>query len=211
MKKYISLLLVFVLIFTFVSCGSSNSSEGSDLTPTETLDAFIQALKAKDFDTLQKYYEGEIGDLSMLQEEDDSALSGIVEGLMDKILDFEYTLDNEVITEDTATVDLHFKTYDLGKIMQDLITAILSDATALGLAGLDQEEMEAEVNEIMTQKFNEAIENAEKDLDIPVTMDLVKKDGSWVVKDISEKDDFMNALSGGLLEFTEGLSQMAGE
>ena len=39
-----------------------------------------------------------------------------------------------------------------------------------------------------------------------VTMDLVKKDGKWLVKDVSGAKSFMNALSGGLMDFAESLN-----
>ena len=125
--------------------------------------------------------------------------------LTEKILDFEYTLDNEVIEKNAATVDINFKTYDLGKVMEELINGILADASALNLMGLDQEEMEAEIAEILDVQFQKIMQNASKDKTITVTVNLVKKKGVWLLKDLTDKEDFMNALSGGIMEFANGI------
>ena len=206
MKKILSVLLIIVLALSLSSCGSAAPEDDNGMTPTDTMDAFLRALKARDFDTLQEYYEGEIGDLDLLEEGDDSALSGMIDGLVDRILDFEYSLDNETIKGNDATVDVYFKTYDLGKIMQDLIQSMMTDAATLALPNLDQDELEAEINAIMSEKFDEAMKTAEKDKAIKITMNLIKKDGRWLVKDVTDREDFMNALSGGLMELANSLS-----
>ena len=202
MKKILSLLLITVMVFSMASCGAK---EDQGPSPTVTVDNFLKAIKAQDFETAAQYYEGDISGLGMLQEEDDPVLSGILGSLTEKILDFEYTLDNEVIEKNAATVDINFKTYDLGKVMEELINSILADASALNLMGLDQEEMEAEIAEILDVQFQKIMQNASKDKTITVTVNLVKKKGVWLLKDLTDKEDFMNALSGGIMEFANGI------
>ena len=74
------------------------------------------------------------------------------------------------------------------------------------MSGLSQEEMEAEINELIGSKFSDALDSAEKNWEGEVTMELVKKDGKWLVKDVSGATSFMNALSGGLMDFAESLN-----
>ena len=204
MKKILSLLLITLMIFSIASCGGAQEDVQGP-SPTETMDSFLQAIKARDFDTAAQYYEGDIGDLSAIEETEDPVMSGIINSLVDKMLDFDYTLSDEKIKNDTATVDVNFTTYDLAKIMNELIVGILTDAPALGLTGMDQEEMEAEIAEILSIQFKEAMDGAAKDTSMTITVNLVKKDGNWLVKDLSSADDFMNALSGGILEYANGI------
>ena len=209
MKKILCVILALTLVFTMSSCGKDSSGEET-LSPIQTVDAFLQALKAKDTETLQEYYEGEIGDLDLMKGEDDPALSGLIDIMTDKLLDFDYTLSNEQIDKDKATVDVTIKTIDFGAIMKDLIQDILQDAFALGLASYDQEELEEKINEIMTEKFSQAVDKADKTSTITVPVKLVKKKGKWLIKDITDASDFMNALSGGLMEFAGSLDDIFG-
>ncbi len=207
MKKIFCILLTLVMVFTMAACGGNAPAKQDEImSPTDTMVAFLQALKAKDFEKMQEYYEGEAGDLSMLEEEDDEALKDVINVLVDRILDFEYTIDNEQIDGETATVDVNFKTYDFGGVLQDIMGNLMSDAVALGLSGLSQEEMEAEINELIGTKFKEALDGASKDKEVKVTMDLVMKDGKWMVKDVSDANEFMNALSGGLMDLADSLA-----
>ena len=201
-----------MMVFTMAACGGGSpaGSKEETMSPTDTMDAFLQALKAKDFEKMQEYYEGEAGDLSMLEEEDDEALKDVINVLVDNMLDFEYTIDNEQIDGDSATVDVNFKTYDFGGILQDIMGNLMSDAVALGLSGLSQEEMEAEINELIGTKFKEGLDGASKDKEVKVTMNLIMKDGKWMVKDVSDANEFMNALSGGLMDLADSLASIEG-
>ena len=176
------------------------------MTPVQTADAFLKAFKSKDTEKMKEYYEGEISDLSMIEEEDDSAMADLINAMVEKILDFDYSLGNETIKGDEASVEVNFTTYDFSGILQDIMNNLMSDAVALGLSGLSQEEMEAEINELIGSKFSAALDSADKDWEGMVTMDLVKKDGKWLVKDVSGAKSFMNALSGGLMDFAESLN-----
>ena len=201
-----------MMVFTMTACGGSSpaGSKEEAMSPTDTMDAFLQAFKAKDFEKMQEYYEGEAGDLSMLEEEDDEALKDVINVLVDNMLSFEYTIDNEQIDGDSATVDVNFTTYDFGGILQNIMGDLMSDAVALGLSGLSQEEMEAEINELIGTKFKEGLDGASKDKEVKVTMNLVMKDGKWLVKDVSDASEFMNALSGGLMDLADSLASIEG-
>ncbi len=213
MKRILCIILTIMMTLTLVSCGSSGNDpepqplpEEGQMTPVQTADAFLKAFKSKDTEKMKEYYEGEISDLSMIEEEDDSAMADLINAMVEKILDFDYSLGNETIKGDEASVEVNFTTYDFSGILQDIMNNLMSDAVALGLSGLSQEEMEAEINELIGSKFSAALDSADKDWEGKVTMDLVKKDSKWLVKDVSGATSFMNALSGGLMDFAESLN-----
>ena len=215
MKKIFCILLIIAMVFTMAACGKNTPQQVSDpveeiMSPTQTLDAFLKAFKARDTEALNEYYEGEADELVILEDLDEPALQGLVDKLMEKLLDFDYTLSNEKIDGKNATVDVNFKTYDIGGIMSDIISNMLSDAAALAISGLTQEELEAEINEIMTEKFEEYAEIAKKEKVYAVPVKLVMINGKWFVKDVSTADDLMNALSGGLTEFAKNLGDLFG-
>ena len=214
MKKIFCILLIVAMVFTMAACGNKPSAQNTDeeeiMSPTQTLDAFLKAFKARDVDKLNEFYEGEADDLIFWKDLEDPALSGLMDKMMEKLLDFDYALSNEKIDGKTATVDVNFTTYDIGGIMKDIIENMLSDAAALALSGLTQEELEAEINEIMTKKFEEYAKIAKKEKVMSVPVNLVMINGRWLVKDISRNDDIMDALSGGLTEFAENIGDIFG-
>ena len=214
MKKIFCILLIVAMVFTMAACGSKPSAQNTDeeeiMSPTQTLDAFLKAFKARDADKLNEFYEGESDDLIFWKDLEDPALSGLMDKMMEKLLDFDYALSNEKIDGKTATVDVNFTTYNIGGIMKDIIENMLSDAAALALSGLTQEELETEINEIMTKKFEEYAKIAKKEKVVSVPVNLVMINGRWLVKDISRTDDIMDALSGGLTEFAENIGDIFG-
>ena len=202
------------MVFSMAACGNKPSAQNTDeeeiMSPTQTLDAFLKAFKARDADKLNEFYEGESDDLIFWKDLEDPALSGLMDKMMEKLLDFDYALSNEKIDGKTATVDVNFTTYNIGGIMKDIIENMLSDAAALALSGLTQEELETEINEIMTKKFEEYAKIAKKEKVVSVPVNLVMINGRWLVKDISRTDDIMDALSGGLTEFAENIGDIFG-
>ena len=214
MKKIFCILLIVAMVFSMAACGNKPSAQNTDeeeiMSPTQTLDAFLKAFKARDADKLNEFYEGESDDLIFWKDLEDPALSGLMDKMMEKLLDFDYALSNEKIDGKTATVDVNFTTYNIGGIMKDIIENMLSDAAALALSGLTQEELETEINEIMTKKFEEYAKIAKKEKVVSVPVNLVMINGRWLVKDISRTDDIMDALSGGLTEFAENIGDIFG-
>ena len=214
MKKIFCILLIVAMVFSMAACGNKPSAQNTDeeeiMSPTQTLDAFLKAFKARDADKLNEFYEGESDDLIFWKDLEDPALAGLMDKMMEKLLDFDYALSNEKIDGKTATVDVNFTTYNIGGIMKDIIENMLSDAAALALSGLTQEELETEINEIMTKKFEEYAKIAKKEKVVSVPVNLVMINGRWLVKDISRTDDIMDALSGGLTEFAENIGDIFG-
>ena len=204
--------MVVIISISLISCGSSDDigtdpiSSEDQISPAQTADAFLEAFRDRDTEKLKEYYEGDVADLSMIEEEDDPALSGVINVLAEKIFDFDYAIGEEQIDGSSAKVAVTITTYDFAGIMQEIMSDLLSDAVVLGIAGLDQEEMEVEINELISGKFSDALASASKDCDISTTMNLVKKDGKWVVKSLSNENSFINALSGGLMDLADSLA-----
>ena len=211
MKRLFCIALILSLVFTLVSCGKDEPVTSSDdLTPTLTADAFLKALKAKDLASLEQVYEGDAKDFSLAEEIDDPTLLALADKAMEKMLDFDYTLNNEQINGNNATMDVLFKTYDFEGIFKDLTDGILPNIMDPGIFSKDPQTIEREILGTLTENFAEALKNVKKDKDVTVPLKLVKKGGKWMVKDLNKTDDFMFALSGGIGKFYETIGKLFG-
>jgi len=212
MKRMFCIALILSLVFTMVSCGKEKQPaiKSDDLTPTLTADSFLKALKAQDLEALEQVYEGDVKDFSLAEEIDDPTLLALADKAMEKMLDFDYTLDNEQINGNNATVDVLFKTYDFEGIFKDLTDGILPNIMDPGIFSKDPQTIEQEILGTLTENFAEALKNVKKDKDVTVPLKLVRKGGKWMVKDLNKSDDLMFALSGGIGKFYEGIGKLFG-
>ena len=197
------------MVFSMAACGKGNDE--NLLTPTQTLDDFLQALKAQDFETANQYYEGSLENLASIAEDLQATPgSDLANYLTEKMLKFDYVLDNEQVKGKKASVDVSFKTYNMSQIMQEILSSLMTEAMDLVGEGLTDEEIAAKVNELMLKKFKKIIKTAEKDYTVTIPMALVKVDGVWKVQTIEHSLDFTNALSGGLLDFINSSGDILG-
>ena len=187
-----------MLMMCLTACGGP--------TPTETVDSFLTAVKAQDSESIKTIYaEEDFEAFDMGEDSEDNLYGDLEETLMTKLLDFEYTLSNEQINEDKATVDVTFKTYELGKAMSSWITEYISQAFALAFGGASDEQLEKLAETILTDKIDDA---EEKTFEKTVTVSLTDKDGAWVIDEFEEEGEFYNALTGGMIEAMNEIDEM---
>ena len=125
-RKFFALSLIIVMAFTLASCGGAQTPaepEEPEDTPTMALDTMLKSIQDLDFETAQQYYSGDMGSLEGMSENASSETAEVVDKMLRDALNFEYALDNEVISSDgqTATVDIVFTTYNMGEIFEKII------------------------------------------------------------------------------------------
>ncbi len=206
-KRIIALCLILIMAFTLASCGSKSAPDESvepEPTPSMALDSMLKAIQAMDFETAQKYYAGDMGSLEDLNEGSDSSTADVVTRMLKEALNFDYTLSNEMISADgkTATVDVVFLTYNMGEILEKVMTELIARASALQQGGMTSDEFQTEMNNIIAGIYEDIIKKADKDLQISITVGLTKTDGRWMVNDLKDSIDFMDALTGGLISYS---------
>ena len=197
-RKHIAVILaVFTTVFFLAGCSSTP-------TPTQTADTFLQAMKAQDSETMGEVFAGEKLDLldavSDEEEDTEAADSGLTkiyeEQMVPKMLDFDYELSNEVIDGDKATVDVKISTYRIGDAFTAFFSDYLSQAFILAFSDASEEDMDTLATTILTGKLADL---AEKSYEKTATINLTNKDGKWVVDMLDTNDDFLDAVTGGLL------------
>lgn len=205
MKKLLSMFLALGMCVTLVGCSSGEAA------PQDTVSAMIDTYKAQKLDELSNYYEGGddfFEDGSDLNTELEAAEEELMNMFMEKLTDVDYTIENETVDEDTATVTVKITANNVGeKLAEGLQQAIV---TALGLAF--SETSEEEINAIIAETMISPVENCEKNYENTVEVKLVKsEEGTWLLVSGDENYDLANALTGGLMQFSDELDNMSTE
>lgn len=204
MKKLVTLILT--IAFTAVMTAGLAACESSP-GPSETTDAFLQAMKEKDTETIKTVYTGDMP--TFLDSDEINALDDftreMVEALLPKALDFDYEIQEETINDDKAEVKVKLSTYELGDAFLEVYEKFF--LTAYAAYGDDALEMDdAEMEAGLSELFNEALDKLKhKDYEQTVTLFLTEKDGKWKVDEIDSESDFYNAFLGGFNEAMEDM------
>lgn len=199
MKRIISIciaaLLIFVMALSTAACGAKEPS------PTEVLDSYLKAIQTEGFE------EAGISSSDLDMDELSESDSELVDSLKAKMQEFEYELSNEQIDGDSATVDLKVKTYGFGEMLTEVLNEYLQQAISMAFSGASDEEMEAILNNL----FREKVDNLEKTFEKTVTVEMVKGEEGWEVKDKTESNPMFDALLGGMFSSIENMNTMFSE
>jgi len=198
MKKVISILLVFLLVFGFAGCGG-----GGGETPEQAVKNVFDAVKNNDTEAASKYinYDDLLKAGETSEEESTAKSEAEADEMAKSILKhFDYKIISSSEEGDTATVKAEITNIDMKLIMADFI----SEAFALAFSGLDEATMDAQ----MKSKFTELIDREDnKTVTKTVDIKLTKSEDSWKI-DIS--DETADAIFGGMISAAEDMSNSFG-
>lgn len=168
MKKFISLLLIAIMVFSLAACNPNS--------PQKALGNMLDALKAGDLDKL-----GELNGEKEAEEltDEDKALFKAIYGKMD------YKVGKAEIDGDKAKVELELTVVDLSAIMEAFVSEAMEHM-------LDSDwDYEACINELVSDKDA-------KTKSFELTVPMEKSDGKWIVDEDGDLTDFISALTGGI-------------
>ena len=120
-----------------------------------------------------------------------------------KVKDFEFTLSNEVIKDDKATVDVELKTYNFGSELESMFTDYFTKAMEMIFDDPTDEEIEKLLNDLAISHLGKL----EKNYTTTVTIKLTEKDGTWVIDEFKDDDEFINGLLGNMLKVMDSLDE----
>ena len=203
-RKLLVITAIMVIMSVLSGCGPKIP------TPTETTDSFLQALKSQDAEAIASVYDGT--DVDLLEAASDSAednetdvdsettdtgLEAVYEEqMLPKMLDFDYELSNEQIDGDKATVDVKITTYRIGDAFTAFFSDYISQAFMLAFSDASEEDLDALATTILSGKLADL---SEKTYEKTATLSLSMKDDKWVVDNIEDSDEFLDAITGGLV------------
>ncbi len=200
-KRLLAVAFALVLVVSLCACGGP--------TPTETVDTFLTAVKAKDTETIKTVYAEETfdftADIEIGDEEDEDAAAFtkvLEEELYPMAMEFEYTLSNEVIEKGKATVDVTIKTYAFGSAISTFMSNYTSQVIPMAFSGASNEEMyELAAKLLSTELGNLGDPSFEK----TVTVTLTEGEEGWIIDELDEEGEFYNALTGNLVNTIENM------
>ena len=203
-RKLLVITAIMVMMAVLSGCGPKIP------TPTETTDSFLQALKSQDAEAIASVYDGT--DVDLLEAASDSAednetdvdsettdtgLEAVYEEqMLPKMLDYDYELSNEQIDGDKATVDVKITTYRIGDAFTAFFSDYISQAFMLAFSDASEEDLDALATTILAGKLADL---SEKTYEKTATLSLSMKDDKWVVDNIEDSDEFLDAITGGLV------------
>ena len=205
-SKLISISLCMVLAFVLGACGNQ-VKVSKDMTPTETVEAFLDSFKAQEWDNMDEIYAGKSDDFrsayGFMSQGDDT--DEVADLMVTKMLEFDYEVTNEQIAEDgkTASVDISTKAYNMTEVFNNFYQEYMDQAldTYSGdTSNMDEDALEELAMKILTEQIN----SAEKNYEGEATITLTKAADQWIVDEMDESNsDFLNAISGGMMDVAQ--------
>jgi hypothetical protein len=123
--------------------------------------------------------------------------------LIEKILDFDYTIDDEQIDGDHANVTVTLTTYDFDTAFKDYMSEALQTAFSYTFSDASDDEMSQAINESL---YTILTGLTEKDMVQTATLSLTKGAEGWTIDDLSDNADFLDAITGGAYSTVVGMS-----
>lgn len=176
-----------VAIILIVLCLSVSGCQGAPIknnTPTDVVRSFLIAIKNRDFEEADTYmlsYQNSSQLLSahgIFKETQDFHFSGSTLKMLDDILaDYIFSIQGETIQDQSATVFISIKNYDLKHAFDRVKSTIFNDArnadTPLDAITLDTQ-VDPALNRLLKNKEGQQINTG-------VSVHLIKKDHRWFI------------------------------
>lgn len=187
--------------------------------PKDTVESALKAITAHDYESFAGYYAGntdelkdkatDLGKSNGVSTNDTELTAEQQERVMvvlNKLLEFEYTVGEEHVDGDTATVDVTFTNYDIGSAAKTFMQGALTEAFSQALSGNTDK---GAATESMLSNLEKAAGNlGEKNVTKEAQVKLAKgDDGTWKLVDFSSDEEYtkqlMNAVFGGVVDTME--------
>lgn len=163
LKKFIALSLLAISLVAFVGCNKTES-------PKEVVSEYFEDIKFNaENELVNNVIETENGEEEVFTKETEEALKDLVKKL-------EYTVGDEKIDGDKATVNVTVK----GANLLELVTNTINDAmgATVGAIFSNKEMDDSEINNIVNKTLLENIKKAKVD-ERKGTVTLNKRDNKW--------------------------------
>ncbi|MEE1039051.1 MAG: hypothetical protein U0K95_07780, partial [Eubacterium sp.] len=186
-RRILSLLMVFVVTVSLCSCGTPS--------PTDTVDKFLNGIKTQNNEEIKGIYADEEFEFANeLDEEDGKELNKVLqEKMFPMLMDFQYTLSNEVIDGNKATVDVTVKTYNFGGAFTNFMSNYLTQAFALAFSDSNESKIDKLAANLLETELTDL---TEKTYEETATITLTSTENGWVIDELEDDGEVMNVLTG---------------
>jgi len=136
MKKFLSVLLIIVLVFSMTACAKSD--------PKASVSGYLDALKSGNIEGMNKYVKSDSED--QVKEVFNNENKMNEEAFLKAYSKLNYKILSSEVNGDTATVETEINAPNLGKIMTELIQEALPLAFA---AAFKEDKSEDNIDDLM--------------------------------------------------------------
>lgn len=180
--------------------------------PQEVVDTALASIKAMDGTTLATVYTGGKLDskskdvVGMLSAKDDIAMTEATDKLSDsqqefiaevskKLCSFDYTINSTAVDNNTAKVNVTFKTYDFGTAYSDGMEGFGDSFIQAVSDGSDED---GEMTKALIAKVKDEVEDLNaKSKTKAIDLNLTYANGAWTLNELSK--DQLDAMFGGIV------------
>ncbi|WDV47765.1 hypothetical protein PV797_08760 [Clostridiaceae bacterium M8S5] len=173
--KNIKLLSILCVLFIAL-CGCSSSEIKTD-SPKATVTSLFDLVKEGKYNDLEKVADNVKEYYNLSNDKDAKPINDILIKAVGKI---KFTINEEKIDGEKATVSVGADYRDIGKVFKETIKEVFVMMKAMESTkkdGLDEEVMAKKIEESMKKKLEGNLEILHSD----ITINLVKKDGKWLI------------------------------
>lgn len=203
MKKLFKSIVCMLLVTTLFGCSGPK--------PKETVKSALDDFKNQKISEIGDYFTDGIPKLendkdNSSTDKEENSLDDIKneKDIIDKFFNIDYSIEEEKVEKDTATVKVKITSYNIGEKLNEGFTNAMQIAFANAFSGISEEELQKKT----TDAFINPLRYAEKNMESTVDVKLIKKDGKWLIK-TDDNTSFINATTGGLWEFAEKMNQFS--
>lgn len=187
MKKFLSVLMAFAMVFALAGCASEPS-------PEDAVKTAIESLKDFDSETAIPAWGGNLSEENL--DESEEAVKEIYSRIAYEIISSE-------VNDDTAIVTAKISNIDISSITTDAVAELFIEL--FSQIGTDTAMTDEETQQFFTDLFVEKIKSGEYDrVEKTVDITLTKIGGEWVIDD--GNDAAIDALTGGMLSAADEIA-----
>lgn len=195
----LSVRIIGLVLIAFLLVGCSPSPEAKIKTYLDLVKSDYVNIYNQEFFTEDNLVHNEAFDLD--SDEDNIELTQVISTYL---IDFDYEILESKVDGNLATVSVRFTTYPMNEVLVSWMTSVIQYAFANAFSGdLNEDDMDQKSIDL----FNETILEFERNKETIATAYLVKIDNEWVFESTEDNVAFINALTGGLSDFAEAMSQ----
>lgn len=179
-SKIITVLLVLIFTGGLMGCGKSN-------TPEAAVKNYFDAVAKGDMDSASEYAELNLDNAE--KNESDAFTKAYFKKISCEVKEAKEDGDNAVVKAEISAPDM-------GDIMGNMMKEYMPKMLSASIAGEDTTKLEKEMEKAIEEMFSD--ESKIKIVKNEVDINLIKKDGSWIISD--DNSELGNALTGNFLE-----------
>ena len=166
------------MCFSICSCGGEK--------PDGVVSAYCDAMKEYDHVKMMEYV---VTDKEISEDDTDAMTNKVIDCFKPFVAQMEYTIEETVIEEDTATVTVKFDYPDIAPVMPEVIQDFFGKALALAFSGASEEE----TNEVFVTILGEKLTNFEAEMTSEtVQFNCCKTDEGWMIAEIPEIENILS-------------------